>query len=384
MAQERSRSAARQAPRVRRPRSRREREELRQKIVLGLIGLAILVAVLVIVVPFVNRQVLEPRRALAHVGDVTITRADYDAQYKFNSLYLYDPSLLKNVFSAYEQNPNGVRSQLQQQIQQLPQAGSPDPQVLDAMVDNAVLVQSAPDANIRVTDQRVRQLLLRDLGGSSQPAASPTTTPTATPKAGPTPTPAPASPQQVDRFFDMLSSTAGISEDEYMKLVVAPQYVRERYTDEHVPKSGPQVHVRHIVVPTKKEAEEVLRKLRSGVKFEVLAKQYSTDTSNKDKGGDLGWAPKGVFVKPFERAAFSLTRPGQIAGPIHTRFGWHIIQLLERSSNRKLTDAQRQQVGAQLVQKFIDEHRAQLKRQGRLEVNLPPTPTPVPTAAPQG
>lgn len=73
---------------------------------------------------------------------------------------------------------------------------------------------------------------------------------------------------------------------------------------------------------------DIQRKLKEGADFAELAKAYSEDGSAQN-GGDLGFAKRGEFVKPFEEAAFAL-REGQISKIVETIFGYHIIQLLER------------------------------------------------------
>lgn len=95
-------------------------------------------------------------------------------------------------------------------------------------------------------------------------------------------------------------------------------------------------------------ADDVLRRARAGESFEKLAKDFSADTSNKDKGGDLGWFGHGRMVKAFEDAAFAL-QPGQISDVIETQFGYHIIKVEERRNGTSQTGEPEEQVHARHI-----------------------------------
>src|SRR5262249_8201634 len=75
-----------------------------------------------------------------------------------------------------------------------------------------------------------------------------------------------------------------------------------------------------------KTAEEVLKKVKRGAKFEELAKQYSEDTT-KDKGGDLGWIVKGQTVPEFEQVAFNLPT-GATSDLVKTPYGFHVTKVV--------------------------------------------------------
>ncbi len=89
-----------------------------------------------------------------------------------------------------------------------------------------------------------------------------------------------------------------------------------------------QVKASHILVSSKKEADKIMNRLRSGAIFEDLAKKFSTCPSGR-KGGDLGYFGKGQMVGPFEQAAFAMSK-GEISQPIKTQFGFHIIKVTDK------------------------------------------------------
>ncbi len=96
-----------------------------------------------------------------------------------------------------------------------------------------------------------------------------------------------------------------------------------------------QVHARHILVKSEKEANEIINELKSlkgdklKEKFIELAKSKSIGPSGS-KGGDLGFFGKGQMVKPFQDAAFALKKGEITTKPVKTQFGYHIIYLEDK------------------------------------------------------
>lgn len=90
-----------------------------------------------------------------------------------------------------------------------------------------------------------------------------------------------------------------------------------------------KVHSAHILVPTKALADSILAQVKADpTKFASLAARYSADTSNKDRGGDLGFQGRGALEKPFEDAIFN-NKPGSFV-IAKTSFGFHVIHVLHR------------------------------------------------------
>ncbi|HQQ69436.1 MAG TPA: peptidylprolyl isomerase [Alicycliphilus sp.] len=130
-----------------------------------------------------------------------------------------------------------------------------------------------------------------------------------------------------------------------------------------VPTVALQSHARHILLRvgsgmSERQAAERLEDLRQRVlrgqaDFAALAREYSQDGSAKS-GGDLGWAGPGRYVPEFEQALDAL-RPGEISQPVVSRFGVHLIELLERREAKLTQREQRDMVRDQVREKKLDE-----------------------------
>ena len=90
-----------------------------------------------------------------------------------------------------------------------------------------------------------------------------------------------------------------------------------------------QVHSAHILVASAAVAQTLLTTVKAHPdQFAALAARFSTDPGSKDKGGDLGFQGRGAFEKPFETAIFT-AKVGSVV-LAHTRFGYHVIRVIER------------------------------------------------------
>ena len=77
------------------------------------------------------------------------------------------------------------------------------------------------------------------------------------------------------------------------------------------------------------DIDKVIEELKKGADFKELAKNQSDDESSRETGGDLDYIYKGIFDASFDEAAEKLN-PGEISEKIKTKFGFHVIQLIEK------------------------------------------------------
>jgi peptidyl-prolyl cis-trans isomerase SurA len=104
--------------------------------------------------------------------------------------------------------------------------------------------------------------------------------------------------------------------------------------------------------------------------FAEVAQRESDDRGSSVKGGELGWFGKGMMVKPFEEAAFSL-KPGEISAPFRTNYGWHIIYKEDERGIQPL-DTMRAQITRQVQRdERAKEADKSFIRKTRAEYNLP-------------
>jgi peptidyl-prolyl cis-trans isomerase C len=117
-----------------------------------------------------------------------------------------------------------------------------------------------------------------------------------------------------------------------------------------------EYHAAHILVATEEEAKSLKGELDGGADFAALASAHSTDTGSAVNGGDLGWFGLGMMVKPFEDTVITM-KAGDVAGPIQTQFGWHLIKLQEtRVAAQPTLEELRDELAGEVEQKVVEAY----------------------------
>ena len=128
-----------------------------------------------------------------------------------------------------------------------------------------------------------------------------------------------------------------------------------------------EVHARHILVDDETTAKKIIAELKKGADFATLSKQYSKDSAAVEQGGDLGYFKATDMVPEFSAAAFALKDNEVSPTPVHTQFGWHVIQTLDHRTAAPPTFEQSRD---QLRQKMINEAVHKVLAQAQADVTV--------------
>ncbi|MYM39598.1 peptidylprolyl isomerase [Duganella qianjiadongensis] len=127
-----------------------------------------------------------------------------------------------------------------------------------------------------------------------------------------------------------------------------------------------EYHSRHILVATEQEAKDIIAKLKSGGKFEELAKVSKDGSANN--GGDLGWMTPGKLVKPFADAMVALKNGEITQTPVKTEFGFHVIKMEEsRAVKLPSYDEVKGQINEAMQQRKIATLREELMAKAKIQ-----------------
>ncbi len=160
-----------------------------------------------------------------------------------------------------------------------------------------------------------------------------------------------------DSYLAAIKSYFGVNSEEELKNVLSLEYKREKAVKDYVNKNITDAEIKkyydeniygdikasHILISVKtddkmsddekekvkekarKKAEKIIKELDEGKKFSDLAKKYSDDDANKDKGGDLGYFNKDEMDGSFWNAALALKKNEYTKEPVESSYGYHII-----------------------------------------------------------
>ncbi len=164
--------------------------------------------------------------------------------------------------------------------------------------------------------------------------------------------------------------------------------VHEEYNTAVAAVDKTEYHAHHILVKTREQADQAIKKIKAGAKFEDVAKAQSIDTGSKPSGGDLGWFALGRMVKPFGDALKTMKKGEMTTTPVETNFGWHIIRLDDtRDVAPPPFDQVKEQVMNRVIQKKLQVYVDGLKKTAKIEiasdtaVNAAPEPMPASAAS---
>ncbi len=173
------------------------------------------------------------------------------------------------------------------------------------------------------------------------------------------------------------------------KVIVTPQQVQKFYDENPKRFDQPEtVRAAHILLttvelaskqelpPEKQKAqrdliEALLKRARAGEDFGKLAKEFSQDPGSKERGGEYVF-PRGQMALEFETSAFAM-RPGQISDVVTTKFGFHIIQVLERNPAKrvefeKVKDRIRENLQQEEADKLLPAYLEKVKKEAGVEI----------------
>ena len=164
---------------------------------------------------------------------------------------------------------------------------------------------------------------------------------------------------------------------------VTDEQIKAYYDKNKAQYSQPESReVRHILVKTKKQADDLYAQLQNGGNFDALAKKFSEDTGSKANGGKLTIS-KGQTVAPFDQTAFLLA-VNTISKPVKTEFGYHLIQPLAGTKAAKVTalaevkDSIKQQLQQteknEAMTKWVDELKQDYKDKVSYATGFTPPP----------
>lgn len=156
--------------------------------------------------------------------------------------------------------------------------------------------------------------------------------------------------------------------DWVQKHPVSDAEVQKEYEKARAQAGNKEYKARHILVEDEELAKKLIGELKKGAKFDELAAQNSKDPGSKDRGGDLDWNVPAAFDKNFSEAMVKLEKGKFTETPVHTRYGFHIIQLDDVRDTRFPALAEvKPRIQQQLMQQKIEGLVRDLRAKAKVE-----------------
>ena len=232
-------------------------------------------------------------------------------------------------------------------------------QAVDEMIDETLLRQAAKSSEITANDAEVNRRLtkLQEQFGSRDLFIS-----------------------QLEQAGSSITKVKEDLADEIVRerlvvkakgLSVADDELKKAFEENKDKLGNPEaVHLRHILVATDAEAEDVVAKIKAGADFKALAREKSLAASGKAAGGDYGFVGRGMLPAEIDDIAFSM-KTGEIRIVPGPR-GRHVLQILEKRSAKpasfaEVKDDLRDMLMAEKIKKAAPDYLAELRRKGDIK-----------------
>jgi foldase protein PrsA len=208
-------------------------------------------------------------------------------------------------------------------------------QVLESMIDQVLIEQSATVQGITITDDVLRQRIDADIQAAG-------------------------GQEKFDQSLRVNNLTKAGYEAMMRSTLITDEVVRRLGTK--IPETLKQYHVRQIIVATESQAKDLRKRLDKGEDFADLATKYSQDEGTRAQGGDRGYLALGYELMPAEvEKAVAGLGAGKVAGPIAANPGFYLVQVIEIQDNRQTSAEMRQGLTRDALMSWLETQRASAK-----------------------
>ena len=357
--------------------ARAERERIQSRWLMGITIAIAVVAIGVLGYGWFDSTYVQPKKTIAIVNDVTITKGEFSGRIRILQRELIGQLnsyvQMEQFFASDPQTIESIR-ELQNQIQtQLAYPEITGQVVINSMIREILVRQEAERIDVHVLPEDVAREIQVSFGfyPNGTPTPIPTLTPDSTlmaqiptafaPTEGPSPTSTlPQTPnptvtpyvleayeEDYAQFLDSLSDFE-ISESDFMAYVEG-QLLEEKLREQFQPEIDTvteHVLIQHIFTLDEETAQVALEQLESGEVWDDVLKEYSEDPSSQESSGDLGWNTLNdlvAFLGQMGITAFAAPVM-EVIGPIESQQGWHLLRVIDRQDREISQDAQQEAV----------------------------------------